>query len=642
MNRFHAVIVMVFTILLSSVALHSQTKPYVPWSYGAHLGVNYNMSGVGYGKWIQNGTIRDYGQFIPYVRNDGMGLGLYLGLNAQYMPTNWFGLQGRLSYDQRSFTANDNQTFQNPDGTFQNDEFDFHLGLINFELLGKLYLTDRFHFTGGLGLGVKLASKYDAKPEGSPVISDLEIPGSSLVGSLIGGFGYEIALSDAAATRQWTLTPFAEATYMFGMREVDFAIQSGFADGLSVITVRAGAVLAFGDAKDPLIKDATRFFRVSPPEDGIYAKRIVEEFIPLLPFVFFDSNDVAIPSRYNNVTSSDTASLIKRSREEFDAEDLTNVEARKYRQGDVYYNFLNIVGNRLRDNPNVTVMLIGSDPKEKNGEELANSVEKYLTETWGIANSRISTKGQIEPRIPSGTSRTPVVDRPAAEVENRRVEITSNNPDITRRAKLKAERVVEDENDIDVEITTNEEIESWQATITGGTFKKSYGPFTGREVYIDPTGMLADDKPRAEFSMEVIAKTKDGRTLSELETFTLTRSTKDAFVERHSLVFEYNDADPEGKAKQFLEDIAPRIHKGDYVYISGYTDNLGNEDVNMKLSVQRAKQVRQLLQTRMQKLGVKVVLRDRGFGEDPAKEPFTNAVPEGRMYNRTVIVDIIH
>ncbi len=641
MLRFFKIAIVIACVLSSAVSIQAQSKPNVPWSYGAHLGANYNMSGVGYGRWITDGTIRDYGQFIPYVRNDGSGLGLYGGLNVQYTVNNWFGLQGRLSYDNRSFTANDNQTFKQPDGTYLNDEFAFHLGLVNLEVLGKLYLTDRFHFTGGLGLGMKVAQNYDATPQGGTVILGTEIPGSKLVGSMIGGFGYEIALSEATATRQWTLTPFIETTYMFGMREVDFALQSGFADGLSVITVRAGAALAFGDVKDATLSDNSRFFRVSPPEDGIYAKRVVEEFIPLLPFVFFDSNNVAIPGRYNNITSSDTAALIKRDKEEFDAADLTNVDARTYRQGDVYYNLLNIVGVRLAEYPTATVTLIGSDPKEKNGLDLANSVKKYLTETWGVADNRITTKGQIEPRIPSGTSRTPEADRPFAEVENRRVEITSSEPDITRRAKLKAERVVEDENDINVEITTNENIESWQATITGGSYKKSFGPFTERNVFIDPTGMLPDSESRQAFNMQVIAKTADGRTLSETESFELKRSIKDARVERHSLVFDYNDSDPEGKANQFLDDIAPRIKTGDVIYISGFTDNLGSEDVNMKLSTQRAKQVKQLLQTRLQKLGVKTRMRDTGYGEDSANSPFTNMVPEGRMYNRTVIVDIL-
>lgn len=37
----------------------------------------------------------------------------------------------------------------------------------------------------------------------------------------------------------------------------------------------------------------------------------------------------------------------------------------------------------------------------------------------------------------------------------------------------------------------------------------------------------------------------------------------------------------------------------------------------------------------------KVRMRASGYGEDEQVSPFKNDTPEGRMYNRTVIVDII-
>lgn len=632
-------------VLFTSMQLTAQDRPDVPLRYGAHLGLNYNMAGVGYSDWLQLPE-RPGGSFIPFVLNDGNGLGLYGGLNAQWMLMDILGLQTRLSYDNRSLVAKDDQTHTNSDGSAISDEFTFRTSAVNLEVLAKLYLGDNFHFTGGGGIGIKLQSVYDYRLDSKdPVFTDNEVPGAAITGSAVFGLGYDIPLSDPAEKTQLFLTPFLELSYMMGMRRVDFELQSSLADGLSVVTIRGGVAFTLGDA-DPNSQLQTsqmgKFFMFSPPEDGIYASRVVEEYFPIRPFVFFDYNSTAIPQRYNNITAADTADLIKHAQSEFSADDITNVQQRKYLQGEIYYNILNLVGYRMNHTPSATLTLIGSDPKEQNGDELAASVKNYLVNTWGIAESRISTKGQIQPNKPSGTARTPAEDLPLADEENRRVEITSNNKDLMRRALLRAERPAREENEIYVKITTNEKIDSWQVTISGNGQRKSYGPFTDDEAYLDPTGLLSSAVPQATFTAEVIAKTSDGRTLSESEQFALKLNNSSARAIRHNLIFEYNDDDPVGRSRDFINAIVPQIPDGSYVIISGHTDNLGTDKVNKKLSQDRANEVKRLLDQALRSAGKRNVrLRATGYGEDPTYAPFTNDRPEGRMYNRTVIVDVI-
>ncbi len=631
-----------FAIIIAATTT-AQEKPNVPLRYGAHLGLNYNMAGVGYSDWLQLPS-RPGGSFIPFVLNDGNGLGLYGGLNAEWRLIDILGLQTRLSYDNRYLQAIDDQTHKNPDGSAISDEFDFNTSLVNLEVLAKLYLGNSFHLTGGGGVGIKLDATYDYRLNAQdPAVTGNEVPGSAIVGSAAFGLGYDIWLSEPTDKTQLFLTPFVELTYVMGMREVDLESQSGLADGLSVVTIRGGVAFTLGDAElQQAPSTSGKFFMISPPEDGIYATRVVEEYFPLRPFVFFDSANVNIPSRYNNISSSDTSALIERAQHEFTAEDVENIQKRKYLQGEIYYNILNIVGYRLNHTPSANLTLIGSDPNEKNGQELADAVKAYLTNTWSVAPDRITTKGQLNPNKPSGTSRTPPEDRPFADKENRRVEITSNDPQLMRRAILRAERPAREENDVYIKLTTNENITSWQVTISGNGQRKSYGPFTGTEAYMDPTGLLGQNTQSANFTAEVIATTADGRTLSGTEQFELRMAQTEAKAARYSLIFEYNDEDPVGRSRDFINDILPKIPENSTVIISGYTDNLGTESVNKKLSQDRADEVKRLLQSGLASAGRKnVQLRATGYGEDPAFVPFPNNLPEGRMYNRTVVVDVI-
>lgn len=641
-------------LMLSASAVWAQ-KPSVPMRWGGHIGLNYNMAGVGYAEWMKDASgapIRPGGNFIPQVLNDGSGLGLYLGANAQWNIFDWFGVQARLSYDMRSLTANDDQSHLKADGTYYNDEFNFDIGLLNLEALAKLYLGRSFHFTGGGGLGIKMVSDYRYRLDSQdPEAGPFDIEGSALVGSFVGGLGYDIYLSEPTEKTQWILTPFVELTYMVGMKEVDFTqTQSGFADGLSIPTIRAGVNLALGEAKrdEQAAPAVGKFFRVSPPEDGIYSTRVTNEYFPLRPYVVFDSGSVEVPttwngqSRYELISEGGREDWIDMARSTvMDAEHAADADENKYMQGRVYYNILNIVGYRMSQTPGANLTLIGSDPVEKNGADLANTVKNYLVSVWGIDAGRIEVQSQVMPRKPAGTDRTPAADRPLATKENRRVELVSNDPSILRRALIRAERPASEENEIYVELTTNESISSWQATVRGEGQSKSFGPFTGSDAYMDPTGLLPAGETEGMYTIEVVATTADGRTLSDTEQFGLRMNENDALAERFALIFEFSADDPVGRSEEFLEDVAPRVPNGALVIISGYTDNIGNDDFNQRLSQERADQVKTILQRRLNALGKKATLRAKGYGEDSQRHPYSNDRPEGRMYNRTVIVDII-
>jgi hypothetical protein len=106
------------------------------------------------------------------------------------------------------------------------------------------------------------------------------------------------------------------------------------------------------------------------------------------------------------------------------------VSGRSKRQLIVYYNILNILGDRMGKNPLTTIKLVGSSEKgPEDGKEMALSVKQYLTRAFGIADRRISMEGRYKPKIPS--------EQPGGLLEfvllregDRRVSVESSSPEL--------------------------------------------------------------------------------------------------------------------------------------------------------------------------------------------------------------------
>lgn len=615
---------------------------YVPWRFGINAGLNYNMAGVGYALWQTDRS--PLGHFLPFVMNDGSGIGPYLGIMAEYRSTSWWGVTLRASYDSRVLLAHDDQSFQKPDGSFYDDQFDFKNTYLSIEPRLRINPADDLglFLSVGPSISVAMNTKYDYIQDGGFTLVDQEVPdATSMTYAFAAGLGWDIRMNDAASDWHVMMSPFLEMSWLLAQRGVDFAdLQGSFDDALSTTSIRAGVSIKLGKVKDTkVVKQDDAFFTVYPPEDGIVERTVVEEFYPLIPYVFFDRNDTTIPERYVRL---DAAGVADFRNQQWDAEDLKNIAAREFRQGEVYYNILNLFAMRMESNPTSTLTLIGSDPVEKNGETLAAKVRDYLVNVWGISPTRINVKGQINPNIVSGSARTPVEDRPAAELENRRVEFQFSDVRLLREAHLKAERKATLENDIRIELNTNENIDSWTVRIRGNNVDRNYGPYYGMEELISPDGLLSG-VDEATFTADVVARTTDGRTLTESRAFSLRKSAAERRTSRFSIVFNYGEDDPVRRYETFLKnDAAERIPAGATVFVHGHTDNLGKDDVNLRLSRQRAEQAKKALVAGLKAKGkgsVRVIAVGRG--EDPASAPFNNAQPEGRHYNRTVVLDVV-
>ena len=68
-----------------------------------------------------------------------------------------------------------------------------------------------------------------------------------------------------------------------------------------------------------------------------------------------------------------------------------NTSGRSERQMVVYYNVLNILGDRMVKDQAATITLVGSSEKSpEDGRAMAESIRDYLVNVFGITSSRIN------------------------------------------------------------------------------------------------------------------------------------------------------------------------------------------------------------------------------------------------------------
>ncbi|MDB5036325.1 MAG: hypothetical protein JWQ98_3566 [Chlorobi bacterium] len=108
-------------------------------------------------------------------------------------------------------------------------------------------------------------------------------------------------------------------------------------------------------------------------------------------------------------------------------------------------------------------------------------------------------------------------------------------------------------------------------------------------------------------------------------------------VSRYSLILFDIDSPRLGTLNRRIlqEYVLPDIAPGSQVSVVGYSDIIGNDDHDLLLSTQRAFGVARWMKEYAQ-ASDGTVLNSQGMGR--ADAPYSNEYPEGRFYNRTVLV----
>ena len=370
---------------------------------------------------------------------------------------------------------------------------------------------------------------------------------------------------------------------------------------------------------------------------------VVEEYIsnrldPILNYVFFAENSSEIPERYIFLNEYDT--------EDFFIDSL-------YREStiEIYQNILNIIGRRLKKNPDAELTLVGCNSgigAEKGNLDLsqkrAESVMSYLANTWEINPDRIEIKKRNLPEKPS----TPV-EEPEKITENRRVEIYSDNEEILKPIFIKKidrtanPPVIRFKPDVSAEAG----IESWSIRAFQGNapermFKADESGFIPENVDWELENrqrIMPRDSEPVKYEISVIdEKGKEKRAVGKtrpIRVITLQKKRTEKIegyeIERFSLIlFDFDEALIEGNNERIIDIISDRIKPGSEIDITGYTDRTGDEEHNKALSERRARTTRNALGRSDAEVN--------GVGEE--KLLYDNSLPEGRFYSRTVVVTV--
>ncbi len=394
-----------------------------------------------------------------------------------------------------------------------------------------------------------------------------------------------------------------------------------------------------------------RFFANAPKEVPVIHK--IRETFPLRNYVFFNVGSTKIPDRYVLLTKDQAKYFQENHLEEFTSK---NPSGRSKRQLNVYYNVINILGDRMGKNPSATITLVGSSANgPKDGAAMAETVKRYLVDVFSIKASRIKIEGQDKPKIPSeqlGGTRELVLLREG----DQRVSIESSSPDILMEfqsgpnAPLKPVEIVTTEESIpNNSVSFNadgakEAFPSWSLELRNEKGKtESFGPFTEDKINISRESILGNQL-QGDYTATMIGMTNIGKTIKKDASFRIELADSPKVQEgmRFSIIFEFDESRAITMYKKYLTNIVtPKIPRGGKVIIRGYTDIIGDFDYNQRLSLARANGVKKIMEASLVKAGrTDVTFEVAGYGEDEKTSPFENKFAEERFYDRTVIIDI--
>jgi outer membrane protein OmpA-like peptidoglycan-associated protein len=365
---------------------------------------------------------------------------------------------------------------------------------------------------------------------------------------------------------------------------------------------------------------------------------VIEEYIrtqnrPLLNFIFFDSGSSMLALRYHQLTEDEAKAFSIKS-------------LYTYETLPLYYEMLNIIGKRMKENPKGRLTIVGCNDNtgiEKDNKQLSRAraevIYEYLADVWQIPASRMKIEARNLPEKPSTVN-----DVDGAQ-ENRRVEIYSNMWEIVEPVytidtvhipKPPVVRFLPDGESV-------AGIYKWQVVATESV--KKLKDFSGK----DSLPKILDWELEKESIKVLAALDTVGAVLSlndrtgqfaesrplilPVRHYTLEdkhrEGSVDTIISRYSLIlFDFDRAELSDANRRIADFVKSRIAEDSRIKIFGYTDRIGTDEYNTQLSDLRARTTQRYIgldRAEVKGLGRRVLLYD-------------NALPEGRFYSRTVTI----
>lgn len=655
---FKSIIICTLIFTFNHSPLQAQEVNYTnpSWWFGAAGGANINFY-RGTTQYLTTNFI------APAAFYNGMGVGVFAAPLIEYhRPKSMWGFMLQAGYDSRRGTFD--QVIA-PCGFPEdlNTNLDYitiepSLRFAPFKSNFYLYAGPRFSFNLNNNFTYQMGTNSDFPdhlpyPEVNGTFSKTEpYPISMQVGA-----GLDIPLSSQNKQTKTVLSPFVSFQPYFGQDPRSI-------ESWNITTLRVGIALKFGRGHKvsvpapemvipfvPITAPLVNFAVISP--ENIPAERRVREIFPLLNYLFFDLNSTDIPDRYVLLNKGQVKNFKEEQLEQFAP---IKLAGRSNRQMVAYYNILNIIGDRMGKDQYSTITLVGSSTvSTKEGRLIAESVQRYLVDVFGISASRVNIEVRATPKLPSKQPGG-ILELKLLAQEDCRVSVESSSPALLMEFQsgpdsfLKPVDIIAiQEAPIDSYVSFNiakgnENLSSWTLEVKDQKGKvKIFGPYSQKEISL-PGKLFLDDQIEGNYQVTMIGKAKNGTTVKRDTTVHMKLWAPPVQEEgmRFSVIYEFDDSKAIAIYEKYLTEIvAPKIPIGASVRIHGYTDIIGDEANNQRLSLARANDVKTILEKSLAKLGRNdVKLEVYGFGEDQKLSQFDNVFPEERFYNRTVIIDI--
>ena len=367
----------------------------------------------------------------------------------------------------------------------------------------------------------------------------------------------------------------------------------------------------------------------------VYREVIERRHVPLLPVVFFDSGAARLPARARVYTGDDIPGDIVAA-----MADLGAVEAQSH--------VLNIIGERLRANPNLSVALAAStssDEPRSLGDARRDAIRRYLVDVWRVNPSQVKDAGD------GGGIRLSSESTSEGREENRRVQLIAKDPSVLRAVTVERRigqaimplRLVHS-------VSVGGAISGWTVRLTDNA--RELIRIDSSRAMVDTVTLHPQELDRRTTTINAIysAKLTDGRILTSTTSIPVVWRREQTILEGSTvrgadgerttwqiLGFGFDSPELLERHLDEVRAIATLVRDGARVVVTGFSDRVGEETRNRELSRQRAESVAAQLRAELARRSTSVAsIVANGAGVDESR--FNNDLPEGRMLSRGVTI----
>lgn len=661
-------------------------------NYNRHTAQFLNLPGI---------PIKKKEDILGFASQEGTGFGFSAGGFIEAPIFSWLNVDLRGTYIQHNgtlYSGLDSVLLGRRDGTgaagIFRREFQVNLASVGGEILFALNPIARLNIYAGVRAewavaktyqleevliapsdGVFESGKRTRNEQGGTIPEVRNFGVANMNAELVAGIGYEFPIMPSAA---WTLEPTA-----FYAKQINSVVQNLDAGGIwKIDAIRAGVSLRYYPVRESRfdaqafkvkqlvalekqimqerskiqaelheLRQAGVLVKLGAPvgvmSDGSIVEQPtvhVEEFrsnaiVQLLPHVFFNEQSAVLPARYKRIAASE--------RKNYSFNKLASLAA-----ADVHFHLLNIVGKRLQERVEASVTLTGysagaSETKNPRNfaRQRAEAVSDYLQDVWKIPASRITVKEQaISDDVASSAD---------AQADYRRVDIASQDAALLQPLVMDAvyRTITTPALRYAIDINAGAGLKQWNMEMSQfeGNESRTLKTVEGTSSYPKEYIWRLDEHPSSIPNVSGNIETKldvtdvnnrngDAPILSTPVTVIMladkiSRKTKDTHVDIVTLVTPLGQNLTENEVLTVLK---PLISTSSSVSVEGWAEGSG-EAFNTQGADARAKDLARIIAT----LGITAKVKSSVPAASWMKPLNTDpTIPEGRLYNRAVRVEI--